>query len=51
LETLNNGKAVEDSKGDIYASADCLEYCTLNEIVCIAIENMTLFKMLGGLIK
>ncbi|CAF3303480.1 unnamed protein product [Rotaria socialis] len=26
LETLNNGKPVEDSKGDIYASADCIEY-------------------------
>ena len=24
---MNNGKPVEDSKGDIYASADCLEYC------------------------
>ncbi|CAF0998209.1 unnamed protein product [Rotaria sp. Silwood1] len=26
LETLNNGKSVEDSKGDIFASADCIEY-------------------------
>ncbi|CAF2047637.1 unnamed protein product [Rotaria magnacalcarata] len=26
LETLNNGKPVEDSKGDIYSSADCIEY-------------------------
>lgn len=26
LETLNNGKSVEDSKGDVYASADCLDY-------------------------
>ncbi|CAF4730706.1 unnamed protein product, partial [Rotaria sp. Silwood2] len=24
--TLNNGKSIEDSKGDIFASADCLEY-------------------------
>ncbi|CAF3867558.1 unnamed protein product, partial [Rotaria sordida] len=26
LETLNNGKSVEDSKGDILASADCIDY-------------------------
>ncbi|CAF1429207.1 unnamed protein product [Adineta steineri] len=26
LETLNNGKSVEDSKGDISASADCIDY-------------------------
>jgi acyl-CoA reductase-like NAD-dependent aldehyde dehydrogenase len=26
LETLNNGKPVEDSKGDISASADCIDY-------------------------
>ncbi|CAF3230788.1 unnamed protein product [Rotaria sp. Silwood2] len=25
-QTLNNGKSIEDSKGDIFASADCLEY-------------------------
>ncbi|CAF1270235.1 unnamed protein product [Rotaria sordida] len=26
LETLNNGKSVQDSKGDIFFSADCLDY-------------------------
>lgn len=27
LETINNGKPVEDSKGDVFMSADCIDYC------------------------
>ena len=35
VETLNNGKLVEQTKGEIFFSVDCIDYCIYISDSCI----------------
>ena len=39
METLNNGKLVEQTKGEIFFSVDCTEQTPLSALYCAALTK------------